>query len=121
MTDRIRSFDRYSNTLLVSLNNRIAIRNTYSARGGLVNCQVMTGPGISAGSGATTETPTSQTENTQENAMKQLDSLSEVEVEEGVNCKSRERRVILWYPLSHASSSSRSSGRRLSVMPIFMN
>ncbi|KAI0261479.1 hypothetical protein BGY98DRAFT_1053324, partial [Russula aff. rugulosa BPL654] len=29
----------YSNTLLVSLNNRISIRDTYGARGGVVDCQ----------------------------------------------------------------------------------
>jgi hypothetical protein len=28
-------FDRYSNTLLVSLNNRISIRDTYNARGAI--------------------------------------------------------------------------------------
>ena len=35
-------FHRYSNTLLVSLNNRIAIRDSDDARGGFVDCQVVT-------------------------------------------------------------------------------
>jgi hypothetical protein len=37
MAERMRLFDRYSNTLLVSLNNRISIRDAYSARGGVAN------------------------------------------------------------------------------------
>jgi hypothetical protein len=52
--------DRYSNTLLVSLNNRISIRDTYGSRGGVVGCQVTTFPSTgtkigSAHSDATTD------------------------------------------------------------------
>jgi hypothetical protein len=36
---------RYSNTLFVSLNNRISIRDTFDARGGVVDCQLATLPG----------------------------------------------------------------------------
>jgi len=45
MTGCIDFFDRYSNTLLVSLNNRISIRDTYGSRGGTVDCQGMAFPG----------------------------------------------------------------------------
>jgi hypothetical protein len=55
------AFDRYSNTLLVSLNNRISIRDTYGARGGAVDCQVATLPG-SDRSEATTDVILMETE-----------------------------------------------------------
>ena len=42
----MRLFDRYSNTLLVSLNNRISIRDTYG-RAGVVDCQDIADPDIS--------------------------------------------------------------------------
>ena len=41
MVERMCLFDRYSNTLLVSLNNRISIRDTYGARGGIVSLQAV--------------------------------------------------------------------------------
>lgn len=47
--------DRYSNTLLVSLNtNRISIRDTYGspARGGAVGCQVTTFPSTGTKTGS---------------------------------------------------------------------
>jgi hypothetical protein len=37
MAERMRLFDRYSNALLASLNNRISIRDTYGTRGGVVD------------------------------------------------------------------------------------
>ncbi|KAH9984771.1 hypothetical protein BJV77DRAFT_1153112 [Russula vinacea] len=43
----------YSNSLLVSLNNRILIRDTYEARGGVIDCEVVTVPAAAARSEAT--------------------------------------------------------------------
>ena len=58
MADRVRLFDRYSNTLLVSLNNRISIRDTYGARGGVVDCQDVVGPSIGNNSRSESATKT---------------------------------------------------------------
>jgi hypothetical protein len=67
MTEHMRLFDRYSNTLLVSLNNRISIRDTYGARGGVVDCQNVVGSSISnnSSSESTTETMIAETEKPQ--------------------------------------------------------
>ena len=46
MVDLNTLFDRYSNTLFVSLNNRISIRDTYGARQA-VDCQLTTSHGDS--------------------------------------------------------------------------
>jgi hypothetical protein len=62
------AFDRYSNTLLVSLNNRISIRDTFGARRGAVDCQVATLPG-SARSEATTDVMLVETEKQQKHPM----------------------------------------------------
>ena len=40
----------------MSLNNRILIRDTYEARGGVIDCEVVTIPGDGACSEATTDT-----------------------------------------------------------------
>ncbi|KAH9984747.1 hypothetical protein BJV77DRAFT_1071864 [Russula vinacea] len=67
----------YSNTLLVSLNNRISFRDSYEARGGVVDCQVITD------SKATKDTTNPEAETTQEDLIKPL--VAEGEVEERVN------------------------------------
>jgi hypothetical protein len=69
MADCMRLFDRYSNTLLVSLNNRISIRDAYGARGGDVDRQVVTGPSNSAREEAITETNVSETDRLQDDLM----------------------------------------------------
>ena len=81
-------FDRYSNTLLVSLNNRISIRDTYGARGGAVDCQVATLPG-SARSVATgtTDVMLLETEKHQKLPMKL--PLAEADADERVVSESR--------------------------------
>ena len=82
-SDRVRLFDRYSNTLLVSLNNRISIRDTYASRGAVVDCQDVAGPSIrnSSRSGSTSETMIADTEKPQEDPMRQLDPIPEAETE----------------------------------------
>jgi hypothetical protein len=75
--------DRYSNTLLVSLNNRISIRDAYSARGGVVDCPVMTtSRGVSA-SGAATEAMVSEAEESQ-NHLPMIQPVAEAGVQERV-------------------------------------
>jgi len=78
----------YSNTLLVSLNNRISIRDTYGARGGVVasDCQDVAGPNISNNSRpeSTTETVITESEKPQEDSMRQLEPVPEAEIEEWV-------------------------------------
>ena len=92
MVDCVHFFDRYSNTLLVSLNNRISIRDTYGARGGVVDCQDVVGPTISNSSllESATETGIAETEKTQKDLMGQ--PIAETEVRES---KSRDRHVIV--------------------------
>ena len=86
MTDRIRLFDRYSNTLLVSLNNRISIRDTFGARGGVLDCEDVAGPSISNNSRpvSTAETMIAETEKPQKDFMGQLEPVPEAEIEEWV-------------------------------------
>ena len=63
-------FDRYSNTLLLSLNNRIYIRDSYETRGKVFDCQVVTVP-ISARSEAIEDPIILEAEKSQEDLMKQ--------------------------------------------------
>jgi hypothetical protein len=101
MADCIRLFDRYSNTLLVSLNNRISIRDTYGARGGVVasDCQDVAGPSISNNSRpeSTTETVITESEKAQEDSMRQLESVPEAEIEEWVIGESCGRHVVPYF------------------------
>ena len=95
----------------MSLNNRILIRDTYEARGGVIDCEVVTVPAAAARSEATTDTIILDAVKPQEDLMKQ--SIAETEVEEIMNSKSCGRHTGVL--LSYASSRSR-NGRR--VMPI---
>jgi hypothetical protein len=92
MAKRMRLFDRYSNTLLVSLNNRISIRDTYGARGGVVDCQDAAGPSIGNNSRLefTTETMIAETEKPRKDLLGQ--SVAETEVRES---KSPDRHDIV--------------------------
>jgi len=74
----------YSNTLLVSLNNRISIRDTYSAHGGVVDCLVVTTPRSGSAPGATTETMISETEDSQNHLPGMTQPVEEAGVEENV-------------------------------------
>jgi hypothetical protein len=102
MDERMRLFDRYSNTLLVSLNNRISIRDMYGAHGGVVDCQDIVGPSISnsSRSESTAETMIAETEKPQKDIMDQ--PVAETEVRES---KSYDRHVMV--PFSHHSIRSR--------------
>ena len=62
--------DRYSNTLLVSLNNRISIRDASEARGVVIDCQVEAIPDR-ARSEATMDTIILEAVKPQEDLMKQ--------------------------------------------------
>ena len=88
IADRIRFFDRYSNTLLVSLNNRIAIRDTYEARGAVVDHNAATRLGFTAYPGTTTDTIILEPEKRTTNLMKELPPLPGAEAAEKVNSKS---------------------------------
>jgi len=92
MAECTRLFDRYSNTLLVSLNNRISIRDTYGARGGVVDCQDVAGPSNSnnSRSESNTETMIAETEKPQKDLMGQ--QVAETEVRES---KSHDRHVMV--------------------------
>ena len=63
-------FDRYSNTLLLSLNNRICIRDSYETRGKVFDCQVVTVP-INTRSEAIEDPVILEAEKTQEDLMRQ--------------------------------------------------
>jgi hypothetical protein len=101
MADRVRLVHRYSNTLLVSLNNRISIRDTHGVHGGLVDCQDVAGPSISNNSRpkSTTETmiTDSEIEKPQEDLMRQLEPVPEAEIEEWVIGESCVRHIIVPY------------------------
>jgi hypothetical protein len=99
MAYRIRLFDRYSNTLLVSLNNRISIRDTYGARGGLVDCQDLAAPSVSNNSrpGSTTETIIVEIEKPQEDLVRQLEPIPEADLEEWVIGESCVRHIMVPY------------------------
>jgi hypothetical protein len=66
----------------VSLNNRISIRDTYSARGGIINCSVVTAPRGGSASGATTEIMVLETEESQNHLPSITQPVAEAEVEE---------------------------------------
>jgi hypothetical protein len=99
MTDRIRLFDRYSNTLLVSLNNRISIRDTFGAHGRVVDCEDVAGSSISNNSRpvSTTETVITETEMPQKYFMSQLEPIPEVDIEEWVIGEPCGRHIIVPY------------------------
>jgi len=84
IADRIRLFDRYSNTLLVSLNNRISIRDTYGARAGAVDRQDVAGSSVSNNSRSESpiETMITEIEKPQLDFMRQLEPVPETEIEE---------------------------------------
>ena len=63
-------FDRYSNTLLLSFNNRIYLRDSYEARGKVFDCQVVTVP-VSVRLEAIEDTIILEAEKTQEDLMRQ--------------------------------------------------
>ncbi len=67
MVDCFPHFDRYSNTLLVSLNNRISIRDTYGARGAV---EVGSSPSSIGRSEATTDSILLESEKQQKQTMK---------------------------------------------------
>ena len=73
------SFDRYSDTLLVSLNNRISIRDTYGARGEAIECQLVTFAGSDRSEG-TTDVVVLNTEKHQNYRIKH--SLAEADMED---------------------------------------
>ena len=78
---------------MVSLNNRIAIRDNYEARGPVVDLQAMMTFKSSARTGSTTDTIILEPEKPQEGRMNQ--PLAEAEVEDGVKSESCDRHVIL--------------------------
>jgi hypothetical protein len=85
----------------VSLNNRISIRDTYGARGGVVDCQDVAGPAPSISNNSrpefTTETIITETERPQEDIMRQPEPVPEAEMEECVISPSRGRHIIVPY------------------------
>jgi hypothetical protein len=96
-------FGRYSNTLLVSLNNRNSIRDTYYTLGAAVDCQVELHPRNSAHPSATTDGIILEPDKPQTDRMDQ--PVAEEEVEERVNSKSCGHHVTV--SISYASNSSR--------------
>ena len=87
----------------MSLNNRILIRDTYEARGGVIDCEVVTVPAAAAApSEATTDTIILEAVKPQEDLMKQ--SIAETEVEEIMNSEPCGRHIGVL--LSYASSRS---------------
>lgn len=80
-------FDRYSNTLLVSLNNRISIRDTYGSRRGAVDCQATTFPSIgTARSDATTDRDAVHLECQKQDLVRHTSA--------GANWNSKDERVV---------------------------
>ena len=101
MAERMCLFDWYSNTLLVSLNNRISIRDTYGVRGGVVDCQDMADPNISSNfrSESMTGTMIAETERPQKDLMGQPVAETEVRESKSHNC--------IWFdPFSWLQTSS---------------
>jgi hypothetical protein len=88
--------DRYSNTLLVSLNNRISIRDASEARGVVIDCQVEAIP-ARACSEVTMNTIILEAVKPREDFMNQ--AVVEIEMDERVNseslCLSYKRTVFL--------------------------
>ena len=95
----------------MSLNNRILICDTYEARGGVIDCEMVTVPAAAARSKATTDTIILEAVKPQEDLMKQ--PTAETEVEERMNSESCDR--LIGVLLSYPSSRFRNCGR---VMPI---
>jgi hypothetical protein len=83
----------------VSLNNRISIRDTYGARGAVVDPQDVAGPSISNNSRpeSTAETVIAETEKPHEDFMRELEPLPEADIEEWVIGESCGRHVIVPY------------------------
>jgi len=79
MADRAFAFNRYSNTLLLSLNNRISYRDTYGTPGGVVDLRVVPFPINAASSEATMETIAIEPEKPQEDLMGQPAEVEESE------------------------------------------
>ena len=78
---------------MVSLNNRIAIRDKYEARGPVVDLQTMALFKSSAGSGSTTDTIVLEPEKPRNGRMNQ--PVAEAGVKEGVKSESCNRHVIV--------------------------
>ena len=95
----------------MSLNNRILIRDTYEARGGVIDCEMVIVPGDGARLEATMDTIILGAVKPREDLMKH--PIAETEVEEIMNSKSCGH--LIGVLLSYASSRSRNCGR---VMPI---
>ena len=85
---------------MVSLNNRIAIRDNYEARGPVVDLQAMTPFKTSTRTGSATDTIILEPEKSQEGRMNQ--PVAEAEVEDGVKSESCDRHLIL--SLSYAQA-----------------
>ena len=83
---------------MVSLNNRIAIRDMYEARGPVVDLRAMSPFKSSARPESTTDTIILEPEKPQDGRMNR--SVAEAEVVDGVNSESCNRHVIV--SLSHA-------------------
>ena len=97
----------------MSLNNRISIRDTYEARGGVIDCEVVTVPAAAARSEATIDTIILEAVKPQEDLMKH--PIAETEVDERMNSESCGR--LIGVLLSYASSSLKSRNCER-VMPI---
>jgi hypothetical protein len=99
-------FDSYSNTFLVSLNNRIAIRDKNEARGAVIDRQVMTpfksSARPSAPQGYTTDTLLLEPEKPSSLKGRMDQPVPEAEVVDGVNSESCNRRVIVSSSYSQA-------------------
>ena len=100
----------------MSLNNRIAIRDKYEARGPIVDCQAMVHFKGGAHPGSTTDTIILEPENPQEGRLNELVAMSEVE--EMVNSESCDCHVIV--SLSYSSSSSSDYRHRVRLIIQFI-
>ena len=99
--------DRYSNTLLVSLNNRISFRDANCApEGGSIDLLVVPSLINSDSPEATTETFITENERSQNYPIGQSAKVDE-----------SEWHAMLWYPVSH-DWAIRSCGCRHRMMPI---
>ena len=77
----------------MSLNNRIAIRDNYEARGAVVDCQAMEPFKSSVRTGSTTDTIILEPEKPQEGRMNR--PVAEDGVVDGVNSESCDRHIIV--------------------------
>lgn len=94
----------------MSLNSRIAIRDTYETRGAVVNCHVVTRLRFNARPETTRDTIILEPEKPRTDLMKQLPLLPDGEAKERVNSKSCVRHSIV---LSYVLSSSRDRRHRV--------